>query len=415
MIGRAMQGAMRGAWQGLRQALREGESGWEVVSTGSPDPFAGLGRQSKAGQRVSATSALTVSAAWACVKGNSELIGALPVALYERGANGSRARIEADLAEILTLSPSAGQTAMEFWEAQVAHLLLQGNAYSEKLTVGERLVGLRPLFNVVPVRRDDGRFDYRVTEDGRSHVLPPSKVFHVRGFGGGDGLGMSAIRFGVQSFGSALAADETAARVFSNAMMPSGVIESDQTLTPDQRTQLGRMLEAYVSSDRAGKTLALEAGLKYRQLQMNPEDAQLLETRRFQVEDVCRWFGTPPVVIGHAAQGQTMWGTGVEAIMMAWLRTGINPLLRRLESRILKDLIPAGKRGRWFAEWNREAMLQMDSKAKGEFLSKMVAGGIMSSDEARDKLNLARRGGAADELRAQTALAPLTDLGKEQP
>ncbi|WP_218640465.1 phage portal protein, partial [Rhodovulum sulfidophilum] len=219
--------------------------------------------------------------------------------------------------------------------------------YSEKLTVGSRLVGLRPLFNVVPVRRDDGRFDYRVTEDGRSHVLPPGKVFHVRGFGGGDGLGMSAIRFGVQSFGSALAADETAARVFSNAMMPSGVIESDQTLTPEQRAQLGRMLDAYVSSDRAGKTLALEAGLKYRQLQMNPEDAQLLETRRFQVEDVCRWFGTPPVVIGHAAQGQTMWGTGVEAIMMAWLRTGINPLLRRLESRILKDLIPAAKRGRW--------------------------------------------------------------------
>jgi phage portal protein BeeE len=103
-----------------------------------------------------------------------------------------------------------------------------------------------------------------------------------------------------------------------------------------------------------------------------------LETRRFQVEDVCRWFGTPPVVIGHAGQGQTMWGSGVEAIMLAWLTLGINPQLRRNEGRIHKDLIPPGKRGRWYVEWNREAMLQMDSKAKGDFLSKMTTTGIMS-------------------------------------
>lgn len=404
--------AMRGAWQGVRQALAEGESGWENLSTSQPWGFGG--RQSKAGKLVSATSTLSLSAAWACVKGNSELIGSLPVALYERQRDGSKQKIEADLGEILTISPCAGLTGMEYWEATVGHLLLQGNAYAEKLFIGPRLVGLRPLFNVTPRHRDDGRFDYHVNERGGSYVLPPEKVFHARGFGGGDGMGMSAIKFGVQSFGSALAADETAGSVFSNAMMPSGVIESDQSLTPDQRDQLMQMLSTYAGSSRAGKLMALEAGLKYRQLQMNPEDAQLLETRRFQVEDVCRWFGTPPVVIGHASQGQTMWGSGVEAIMLAWQRMGINPLLRRLETRIVKDLIPEGQRRRWFVEWNREAMLQMDSKAKGDFLSKMVASGIMSSDESRDKLNLPRRGGAADELRAQVATAPIDLLGKDK-
>lgn len=105
-----------------------------------------------------------------------------------------------------------------------------------------------------------------------------------------------------------------------------------------------------------------------------------------------------------------MWGSGVEAIMLAWLTLGINPQLRRNEARIQKDLIPPGKRGRWYVEWNREAMLQMDSKAKGEFLSKMTTTGIMSRDEGRDKLNLPRRGGAADELTAQTALAPIDKL-----
>lgn len=408
MIGRLI----KGAWRGVQQELTAGHSGWENL-TGGSDPLAGVGRTSKAGKSVSETSALSLSAAWSCVKSNSQLIGSLPLTVFEKQADGSRKKIEPDLAEILTVSPSSGQTAMEFWESQAAQLLLSGNGYSEKLYVGSRLVGFRPLFNVAPKARSDGMFDYRVTEKGRTRTLPPNKVFHLRGFGAGDGLGLSAIKFGVQSIGSAIAADETAARVFANGMMASGVLESDQVLTPEQRVQLQKMLEQYVSSDRAGKIMITEGGLKYNQLQINPEDAQLLETRRFQVEDVCRWFGTPPVVIGHAGQGQTMWGSGVEAIMLAWLTLGINPMLRRIESRVAKDLIPPEKRGKWYLEWNREAMLQMDSQAKGEFLSKMTSGGIMTSDESRDKLNLERRGGAADELRAQTALAPLEQLIKD--
>ncbi|MDO6486054.1 phage portal protein, partial [Shimia thalassica] len=214
------------------------------------------------------------------------------------------------------------------------------------------------------------------------------KVFHLRGFGPGDGIGMSAIAYGANSIGAALAADETAGSVFSNSMMPSGVLESDQTLTEPQREQLQAHLTTYVGSKKAGKTMLLEAGLKYNQLQMNPEDAQLLETRRYSVEDVCRWFGVPPIIIGHASQGQTMWGSGVEAIMLSWLTLGINPLLSRIESRIEKDLIPIGKRGKWVFRFNREGMLQMDSKAKGEFLSKMATSGTMTANERREKLNL---------------------------
>ena len=403
---------MKAALRGVRAELAAGESGWVSVSPGQA--WGGTGYSSHAGKTVSPTSALGLSAAWACVKGNSELIGSLPVAFYEKQANGSRARIEPDLAEVLTASPNSGQTAMEHWESAAAHLYLDGNQYAEKLFIGRRLVGLRPLFNVSPKRRDDGRFDYQFLENGRRHILPPDKVFHIRGFGGGDGIGMSVIKFGVQSFGSALAADETAARVFANGMTQGGFLESDQELDPEQRAQLQEYLATYAGSSKAGKTMILEAGLKFSGATMNPEDAQLLETRRFGVEDVCRWFGTPPIVIGHAGQGQTMWGTGVEAIMLAWLRMGINPILRRIETRISKDLIPPERRGKWFVEWNREAMLQMDSKAKGDFLSKMTASGIMSSDESRDKLNLPRRGGAADDLRAQVATAPIDLLGKDK-
>lgn len=409
MIGRMIRAAVRG----VRFELAAGESGWELLS-GPVAPLAGGGRTSAAGQTVSAETAMALSAVWACVSRTSQLIGALPRALYEKRPDGSRVRVEAELGEVLGLSPNAGQTGMEFWEGQTALMILRGNAYAERLMLGGRLVGLRPLQNVVPHRRPDGRFDYRVTEEGKSHVLPPDKVFHLRGFGAGDGLGLSAIKYGTTSLGAALASDDTASRVFSNAMMAAGILKTDQTLTPKQRQDLSGWLDTFVGSKRAGKIITLEAGLDFQQLQMNPEDAQLLETRRFQVEDVCRWFGVPPIVIGHAAEGQTMWGSGVEAIMLAWLTLGINPLLRRIEGRVMKDLIPPAKRGRWYLEFNREAMLQMDSKAKGDFLSRMVTAGILSSDESREKLNYPRRGGAADELRAQTALAPLDQLkGKD--
>ncbi|MBM06662.1 MAG: phage portal protein [Oceanibulbus sp.] len=393
--------------------LAVGESGWLTLSGGNT-PFLGGGAVSAAGPRVSGEAALKLSAAWGCVTRNAQVIGSLPVGLYEKQTDGSRVRLDNELSRILTAAPNPGQTALEFWEGMAAQVQMQGNAYAERLTIGRRLVGLRPLFGVVPEPRSDGRFNYSVLNaDGRRRRLRPDEVFHLRGFGAGDGLGLSAIKYGVNSFGAALAADEAAGSVFGGGLMASGILKSEQTLTPDQRKALGGILDQYTGSRRAGKIMTLEAGLEFQPLQINAEDAQLLETRRFQVEDVCRWFGVPPIIIGHAGQGQTMWGTGVEAIMLAWLTTGINPQLRRIEARVLRDLIPAEKRGRWYLEFNREAMLQMDSKAKADFLSKMVSGGIMSSDEAREKLNLERRGGAADDLRAQVATAPIETLGKE--
>jgi HK97 family phage portal protein len=399
---------LRAAMRGVKAELASGESGWVGLTTGQAINL--YGRTSSSGQAVSQETIMQLSAVWSCVTRTSSLIGSLPGALYERQPDGGRKRLDNDLSRILSLQPNKTQTALEFWESASAHAIMQGNSYAEKLRIGKRLVGLRPLFNVSPKQQADGSYRYQISDAGQRRELGPDDVFHLRGFGGGDGMGLSAVRYGVQSFGSALSADEAAGSVFSNGLMAASIIESSQTLDSTQREQLQSMLKEFVGSKKAGKVLTLEAGLKHKQVTMNPEDAQLLETRRFQVEDICRWFGVPPIIIGHAAEGQTMWGSGVEAIMLAWLTMGINPLLRRIEARIERDLIPIEMRGRWYWEWNREAMLQMDSKSKSDFLSKMVTSGIMTSDESREKLNLERRGGAADELRAQTALAPLEQL-----
>ena len=176
------------------------------------------------------------------------------------------------------------------------------------------------------------------------------------------------------------------------------------------RQRLAEQLKAYAGSRRAGKFMVLEGGLKYRAISLDPESTQMLETRRFSVEEIARWFGIPPIIVGHAAEGQTMWGTGVEAIVLQWLTTGLNPFLTRIERRIRKQLIPPGDRRRVYAEFNREALLQADTAGKASFLSTMVQNGLMSRSEGRAKLNLPSRAGA-DALSAQTNLAPLDRLG----
>jgi HK97 family phage portal protein len=404
---------LKAAVRGVKMELAAGESGW--INLSDATGLSSSGVVSNAGKTVSPNSSMEVSAVWDCVRKTAEVVSTLPAAIYERQPDGSKIRIEPDLSEILLASPNANQTAVEFWEGSAAQMTLRGNSYAERQFIGSRLVGLRPLLNVSPERVPGGGFKYGVIDRGKKYYLPADKVFHQRGFGSGDGLGLSAIKYGANSIGAALAADETAGTVFSNAMMPSGMLQAGQELTETQRAQLQAIMSAYAGSSKAGKMMILEAGMKFSQLQMNPEDAQLLETRRFNVEDVCRWFGVPPIIIGHASQGQTMWGSGVEAIMLSWLTLGINPLLTRIEKRTAKDLIPVNKRGKWFFEFNREGMLQMDSKAKGEFLSKMGASGTMTGNERRAKLNLPPHPDpAANQLMAQTALAPIGELGKDK-
>ena len=371
-----------------------------------------LGRTSHAGRSVTQDSALELSAVWACVRQTAQTIASLPFALYERQADGSRVPLDDRLAEVLTVSPNARQTALEHWQGQIAWMLTNGNAYAERITTGPNLSALEPLpaLLVEPVQAEDGRVSYVYRDRGKREVLPADKVLHVRGFGFGGLKGLSAIRYGVQSLGAGLAADETAARTFANGMTTSGFLKAGQVLDEAQREQLKALLQEYVSSANAGKMLVLEGGMDFMPAMLNPEDAQLLETRRFSIEDVCRWFGVPPIVIGHAGEGQTMWGSGVEQILIGWMSQGLNPVMRSFEAAIRKTLIGPARR-RVYAEWNREGILQMDAKAKAEFLRHMVNAGVMTPNEARAKLNLPKLGGG-DTLLVQGAMMPLETLLK---
>lgn len=390
-----------------RLTLRDGDAWSEFFSQGST-----------AGKVVNTTTAMKLDTVWACVRASSTAVSSLPLGLFERQKDKSSEEVDDTTSDVFLVKANMDQTALEFWELQIARLLTSGNSMSEISARTGRLDALQPLPETTkPTRDKNGDLVYVFTERGKTEELPREKVFHLKGFGQGMtslDWGLSPVRVGSNTLGNAMAAEETAGKMFANGLAASGALSSERILKPDQRSQLQEMLETYTGSERAGKTLILEAGLKYQQMMLNPNDAQLLETRNFSVEQVCRWFGMPPIVIGHSPQGQTMWGSGVEQILLAWLALGIDPLCDRIEKRINAFLLnPLGRR-KQFVRFNREALLQMDSKAKAEFLSKMIQNGLMDRNEVRTQhLNLPTREGA-DQLTAQVNMAPLDKLGKDR-
>lgn len=374
-----------------------------------------FGGDAWSGKTVTEDSALQLATVFACVKLTAQAASSMPIGLYEKGEDGNRRSVsDTVLAELLQDSPNQDQTPAEFWEAMVSWMMVNGNAYAEKGLSGDKLTSLNPIAadSCSPFRNDSGDLFYRVRDRGQNEDLPSDKIFHLKGFGMGGDLGLSTVRYGAQTFGAAMATDEAAAKVFANGMHASGILSAEQKLSDVQRGQLATIMQQYVSSKNAGKMMILESGLKYQQLTLNPEDAQMLETRRFAIEEMCRWFGLPPIMIGHASQGQTMWGSGVEQILIQWLVTGLNPLLKRIEQRIRKSLIkPHEAAGTTlYAEFNREGLLQADSAAKATFLAAMVNNGLMTRNEGRSKLNLPKMAGG-DVLTVQMQMQPIGQVG----
>jgi HK97 family phage portal protein len=376
--------------------------------------------ETAAGKAVTPETALQVSAFWACVKLLAETIATLPIGFFERSANGGRsAANDHPLAYLLRVSPDGEHTAVEFWEGAVIAMCLHGDAFAEKVRNGQgRLIALQPLrSDLMTVRRDaDGAIEYAYADPDGRRVLGETEVFHLRAFGGSGLRGLAPLMYARQTLSSAIAADEAAGKLFANGVRPSGVLEVAQTLKKEQRKDLrDNVVEPLAGSQNAGGVFVLEAGMKFTPISLSPADSQLLETRRWHVEEIARWFGMPPILIGHASQGQTMWGTGVEQIALSWLGLGLRAQLKRIEAAILLRLIEPADRGLFYAEFNIDGLLRADSAARAALYSSLAQNGIMDRDEIREKENLNRRGGGASKLTVQSNLLPIDDLGKTAP
>jgi HK97 family phage portal protein len=224
-----------------------------------------------------------------------------------------------------------------------------------------------------------------------------------------DGInGLSPVRMGANIMGSAMAADETSAGMFKNAMKSPGLVTMDTVFKPDQREEVRKHVKSVSDS---GGYMVLEKGASFQQLNMNPQDAELLASRGFNVEELCRWFRVPPFMVGHSEKS-TSWGTGIEQQMIGFLTFSLRPWLARIEQSINKCLLTPAEQTRYFAEFALEGLLRADSASRASFYSTMVQNGIYTRDDVRGLENQPKKGGNADVLTVQSNLVPIDKLGE---
>jgi len=403
------------AQKGGRLRAAVGWLGVKAMDFAGMDVGARWGASSTSGVNVNDRNVLQLSAVWACVRLISETIGTLPLGMHERTATGKRPAPQHGLHLTISTQPNTDTISSVFWEAVVAAMLLQGNARCEKLMIGERVVGLQFL---IPNRlmisiRSDGKKEYHYTEDdGRQRLIPESRIWTIPGWSRNGRTGVSVIQYGAEVFGTALATDRAASGTFKRGLMPTTWFKYPNKLRPEQREQAREfIIERASGAANAGKPIILEHDMEMGVLSIRPKDAQLLESRGYSVEEICRWFRVPPWMVGHTEKS-TSWGTGIESQMIGFLTFTLAPWIKRIEQSIIKDLLTPAERPRYYPKFAVEGLLRADSAARSTFYAVMVNNGILTRDEVRELEDRAPMGGNAAVLTVQTALAPLDDLGK---
>jgi HK97 family phage portal protein len=369
-----------------------------------------------AGEIVTHDSAMALSSVWACANLITGTISSLPCQTFRTDASGFRAVDKAHpLYAVLHDSPNYDQTALDFWDYISLSIELRGNGYARIERIGERIIGLHPIKpDAITVRRlPKGPLEYRWSADGVSFTGSDRDVLHIRGPGGDPLSGMSTLQFGRNTFSAALAADRAAAGMFRNGLRPSGVLKFKEWLTAEQRVAAEtRLVEKYLGAVNAGRPFIAEGGVEYQQLTISPEDAQMLETRNFSVEEICRFFGVPPVMIGHAG-GSTAWPTSVEQQGLIFDSRTLRRRLKRIEQAVMKQLLsPADRAAGIVVEFNIEGLLRGDSVGRAAFYASALQNGWSTINEVRRKENMPPVAGG-DTPRMQMQNQPITGAGND--
>lgn len=380
------------------------------------DPAGWSSDQSHAGVPVNEGSVLALSAVWACVNLLAGTIASLPLVIYRTDARGSRTVAkDHPLYRVLRDSPNFDQTAMDFWEGGAAALELRGNLHARIERAGGRVIALHPIFNPAVRRLPDGSLRYRWSEDGKTYDEPQENVFHVRGFGGSPLGGLSTLSYGRQAFGLQTAINTAAQTTFANGVRASGVMTMQKFLTGDQRGPVEKALQdKYAGAMNAGRPMLLEGGMTWQQITINPDDAQMLESRNFGVEEIARFFGVPPHMIGHTA-GNTQLGSSIEEQGRGFEKFTLRKRLKRIEQAAMKQLLtPADRAAGITIEFNLEGLFRGDSKGRAAFYQSGLQNGWMTINEVRALENMpAVAGGEVPRMQLQNV--PISDTIQANP
>lgn len=352
--------------------------------------FFNLGPQNLANVPVNETTALGLSAVWRALSLISGTIASLPLRTLQEGEGGSRQRVPSFLD-----NPGGpdGPTPFEWTETVMAHLVLHGSAYLAHVYNGAgALVALVPIhpLAVCPEWQKDatgkptGLKEFTVSlDDGMRRTFDTRTMTQVMALSL-DGLrGLSPITIARLSLGTSIAADRAAARMFGNGAMIAGLVTPDEDVTEEEAKAIKEGLKAKVSGvDNAGDIAVINRKLKFQPWTMSNEDAQFLQSRQFQIEEVARWFGIPPFELMQTEK-QTSWGTGIESQQRGLARTVLSPWAQRVDQR-LSRLLPE----RQWAEFDFAGLERSDPENEIRLLIEQVQAGLLTLNEARAIRNL---------------------------
>lgn len=368
-----------------------------------------------AGVYVTPETAQRVAAVYACVDRISSGIATLPCRVYKREGAVRREVQNHPLWWLLNEQPADAWTAASHWHRAVQYVLLRGDAYTlikrDPLGAVKELVPL-PWESVVPERDTldiDARNRYFVNDGYRARGHDQDDVIHIPGYGFNGLRSMSVLSWGArEAAGNAIAMDQYSGRFFADGAHPNMVLKTDKKMDAERLATLQQMFaDKYSGVGNAHRRpLVLTEGMDASPININAQDSQLLEARKFQVIDIARAFGVPPHMIGETS-ASTSWGSGIESMGRAFVTYTLNPHLVRIEQELNRKLF---RTAATFVEFDRSALTQGDLAAQAEYYRAALGGpgtgpGWMSVDEIRARQYMEPMGGRAAELFDPTVAA----------
>ena len=355
---------------------------------------------SLAGKSVTPTSAIQVSAVYACVRVIAETVASLPLHVYETTDTGSRKANEHPLYRLLHDEPNTEMTSFVWRETMLSHLLLYGNSYCQIIRSGRsKIVGLYPLLpDRMTVDRDSkGKLTYTyTTSDGKIAYLAPEDVLHIPGLGFDGVMGYSPIALEKAAIGLGIAAEE-----YGNTVKDPAALRASWNA-------------AYGGSGNASRVAVLEEGMTFTPLSIPNNEAQFLETRKFQVTEICRIFRVPPHMIGDLERATF---SNIESQNISFAVHTIRPWLVRIEQAVNRALIPENEKGRFYAQFNIDGLMRGDYKSRMEGYAIARQNGWMSANDIRalENLNPISEEEGGDAYLVNGNMIPISLAGLGQP
>lgn len=347
------------------------------------------GRITKSGKVVNYKTAVEVSTVLACARVIAEGIAQVPLKIFRDDGKNKLPALSNPLYQLLHLKPNSYQTSFEFFETLGLHLVLTGNFFAFKNIVRGKLVELLPIDpqHVKVKRASDWTLSYEVTMGAEQQTLSADHIWHVRGPSWSSWLGLDATYIARDAIGLAIATEESHASLHRKGVQTTGIYSVEGTLDEKQYKQITQWLKDQQGSENAGRPLILDRSAKWLQTQLSGVDAQHLETRRYQVEEICRHFRVMSIMVGAESKNSTY--ASAEQMFLAHVVHTMAPWYRRLEQSIAANLLSDKDRADGlYPKFIVQGLLRGALKDTAEYLKGLVGLGIMTRNEAREVLEL---------------------------